>query len=208
MIVRVTIASAWAIAVLLPALPSAAQPDTRRIREGLSSSQLGLDIEHVSKDLRVFFGSKPDVGILVSGVKAKDTAAKAGVRVGDLLIEIDGKSLTSTDDLLLRLLGTRPGDTAKVKVLRNKRPRTLTLRIERPPVKSIEENRSDGFLEVFEFETGSDPFRTMGATSNSDVQKLLARIAALEKRIAVLEQRQTQSRRPKRSAPKAAVKKK
>lgn len=192
-----TVVSAWVLGAILSTAPTVfAEGDTRLTRSGLTSTQLGADFDEVSRDVQRFFGSKKDVGVLVSRVQAKDTAAKAGVRVGDLLIAIDDKPIVGPDDILLRLLGTRPGDRVRVKVLRNRRIKVISLRLEREPVRTIVERRGTGFTEIFSFDD-SDPFGTMDSASpekaspNRSVTALLRRIAELEQRLAELEQQKS-----------------
>ncbi len=66
-------------------------------------------------------GIKPDpkkTGT-VAQVIAGTPAAKAGIRKGDLIVEMNGRMITDMVDIYRVLVGLKPGAEAKVKVLRN-----------------------------------------------------------------------------------------
>jgi len=74
-----------------------------------------------------YFGSIPDFGEGTVGVKFADVregspAALAGFRGGDIMIEFDGKKIQNLYDFTYALQAHKPGDTVKVKVLRNGQP--------------------------------------------------------------------------------------
>src|SRR5262245_14984740 len=72
-------------------------------------------------------------GLLVVGVTADSPAAAGGVLVGDVLIEIDGRSIGSTDDLLELLGSTAVGKPTAGRILRGTAVVDATLTIgERP----------------------------------------------------------------------------
>ena len=55
-------------------------------------------------------------GVYIGSVKAGGPAAKAGLKAGDVIVAVDGKPTTSSDDLGTVLAGYKPGDTVSVKV--------------------------------------------------------------------------------------------
>jgi S1-C subfamily serine protease len=67
--------------------------------------------------------------LLVVGVTAGSPAAAAGLLVGDLLVEFDGHSVESPEELLDLLLGDRVGRTVSLGVLRGGAPLTLTVTV-------------------------------------------------------------------------------
>ena len=78
-------------------------------------------------------------GVVVIDVLPNGPAAKAGVhglsqgpsglRLGDTIVAIDGKSIKDYDDLYNTLDGRRPGETVKVALLRDNRKVTLDLKL-------------------------------------------------------------------------------
>jgi S1-C subfamily serine protease len=74
-----------------------------------------------------------DRGLLVVGVTSGSPAAAAGVLVGDVLLEFDGKPIQSPEELLDLLLGDRVGRSVTLRVLRGGSPIDLDVTVgERP----------------------------------------------------------------------------
>ena len=68
-------------------------------------------------------------------------AKKAGIRIGDVILEFNGKPVKSSDELVAMVSSTAPGTTVPVKVLRNKKPQTLNVTIEELNVDAEREER-------------------------------------------------------------------
>ena len=76
-------------------------------------------------------GQRP--GLLVVNVAAGSPAASAGVIVGDVLLDFDGRPLESPEGLLDLLAGDRVGREAALKILRGGRPQDVRVVVgERP----------------------------------------------------------------------------
>jgi putative serine protease PepD len=58
-------------------------------------------------------------GALVQEVQPDSPAAKAGLRVGDLVVAIDGKAVESYDELASQIRAHKPGDKVTLKVVRD-----------------------------------------------------------------------------------------
>ena len=58
-------------------------------------------------------------GALVQEVQPNSPAAKAGLRVGDLVVAIDGKAVESYDELASQIRSHKPGDKVTLKVVRD-----------------------------------------------------------------------------------------
>ena len=81
---------------------------------------------------RVSFGTVPDFafagpGVRVDGLVDGSPAAKAGVKVGDVILEIDGKPVADLQAFSDRLKALSPGQTIAVRLGRG--PETVTLRV-------------------------------------------------------------------------------
>lgn len=60
---------------------------------------LGITGEELTPQLAGYFGVKQGKGVLVSGVKTGSAAEKAGLKAGDVIVEVDGKQVGSVSEL-------------------------------------------------------------------------------------------------------------
>jgi S1-C subfamily serine protease len=74
-------------------------------------------------------GAGPEHALLVVGVTADSPTAAAGLIVGDILLELDGHTTGSPDDLLDLLAGDRVGKTVQMRTLRGGSPRDVQVTI-------------------------------------------------------------------------------
>jgi len=65
-------------------------------------------------------------GAVIQDVTAGTPAAKAGLQVGDLVVELDGQAVTGTDDLVGRIRDHQPGDRVTLKLVRDGKEQTVT----------------------------------------------------------------------------------
>ncbi|MGH2501517.1 MAG: PDZ domain-containing protein, partial [Ktedonobacterales bacterium] len=67
-------------------------------------------------------GSQQESALLVVTVEADSPAEKAGILIGDLIISINGQSVTGVDGLRSALAGAAPGQALALKLLRGGEP--------------------------------------------------------------------------------------
>jgi serine protease Do len=103
---------------------------------------LGVLIQDVTRELAESFGMDKPMGALVSRVLDDSPAAKAGIEVGDVIIEYNGEEVSYSSDLPPLVGRTRVGDKAKVKLMREGKVRTLLVRIgELPADEELQQSR-------------------------------------------------------------------
>jgi len=73
------------------------QGETREQASG--KPQLGIVVERVSSALSDQLGLGSDEGLIISDVKPSSAAQRAGLRKHDILLKVNGKSLTGPDEL-------------------------------------------------------------------------------------------------------------
>jgi len=130
----------FTLAVLLVAATSAfaADDSARRtivVRDGNvlfddfdvpgKSAFIGVSVVDLTPELREFFGASKDSGVLVSSVADSGPAAKAGVRVGDVITTVDGKAVAGLRDLRKAIRGSHAGDNIRIELLRGKSRQTV-----------------------------------------------------------------------------------
>lgn len=91
--------------------------------------KLGVVIQEVNQALAESFGLEKPAGALVSSVEKGSPAAKAGLEPGDVILGIDGKTITNTAELPAAVANKRPGETARLQVWRNKSSRDVEVKV-------------------------------------------------------------------------------
>ena len=98
------------------------------IRDGkVTHGFIGIQISDVTPDNAKFFQMNQAVGAIVSEVGPDTPAAKAGLRTGDVITELDGKPVTDAGQLQMTVGQKRPGDTIHLLVVRDSKPTNIAV---------------------------------------------------------------------------------
>jgi serine protease Do len=114
------------------AVPSktAATVADQLIRTGhVERGYLGLRLQEITPTLAQALGRSDENGVLVASVEPGGPADKAGVRTGDIITRLNGKTVASGRELSRTVAAMRPGAQAQVTVVRNGQPQELTLAV-------------------------------------------------------------------------------
>jgi len=90
---------------------------------------LGIMIQDLNADLAGSFGIEDTDGILVAEVQKGSPAEKGGLRVGDVIVELDGEPVKNVGPFRNKIALTAPGTKVKLAVLREGRRTPLTVRL-------------------------------------------------------------------------------
>jgi predicted metalloprotease with PDZ domain len=91
--------------------------------------KLGVQLVATTPELREHLGGSDDAGVLVSKVLPGMPAESAGVRVGDLIVGVDGDAVKDVGDLI-ELLADRSGETIELELVRDGRTLRLDVDLE------------------------------------------------------------------------------
>ena len=90
---------------------------------------LGVLIQKVTPEIAESLGMEKASGALVANVSKDGPADKAGVKVGDVIVEFDGKEIKDSGDLPILVARTPVDKKARLKVLRDKKEVVLTVAV-------------------------------------------------------------------------------
>jgi serine protease Do len=88
--------------------------------------RLGVTVQDLTPELSTFFGVKD--GVLIASVNPDSPAAKAGIKVGDVVTMVNDKTITSTEELVAAL-GDKDGEVT-LGVVRDKKTLNLEATLE------------------------------------------------------------------------------
>lgn len=91
---------------------------------------IGVQISDVTPDNAKFFHLSKAAGALISDVQADAPGAKAGLRTGDVITELDGKAITDAGELQMLVGQKQPGDTIHLEVMRDDKPVNVAVTLE------------------------------------------------------------------------------
>ena len=101
------------------------------IRDGkVSHGYMGIGISDVTPENSKFFNVTDAEGALVTQVESDSPAAKAGVKVGDVIRELDGKQIPDAGELQVEVGQKRPGSIIKLSILREGKSMTVPVTLE------------------------------------------------------------------------------
>lgn len=156
---------------------------------GGSRAWLGVSLTDLSPELREHFGAGDDAGVLVSAVADGSPAAKAGVRVGDVIVSLDGKDVESSWDLRRGLKDKKGGEAARLDVVRNRSRQSLVATVAERELKRLPEVLRLDDLSRSLGETFSSPEWRARIESLGDCDDLQSKIRDLESRLKELEKK-------------------
>jgi len=111
-------------------LPELEQGGTQVTTTG---SYMGVDITTVTPSLRSQYGLVPTSGAVILNVVDDSPASAAGLKAGDVIVALDGKKITTAEDVITFTKAHQPGDKVQVTYQRGKLTATTTLTLGTPP---------------------------------------------------------------------------
>jgi S1-C subfamily serine protease len=120
-----------------------------KLREGtdIKRAYLGIEMARVTKDLANDLNLASDKGALITNVVNGGPADKAGLHGGrtetssgvpaggDLIVEVDGKTIDTPDDVSAAISSHQPGDTVSVTYYRGDNKHTTKVKLADRPAK-------------------------------------------------------------------------
>ena len=107
-----------------------------------ASRQIGVGVTALTKQLGDYFGVSEGTGLLINHVRENSPASKAGLKAGDIIVEVEGKEVKEQTDLIRALSEKKEGDVSL----------TIVRERNRQTVRVTPEVSKDGAMRFEEFE--------------------------------------------------------
>ena len=122
---------------------------------------LEIGIRQVTDEQQAYYKLGSKKGAFVETVDTKGPASRAGMKMGDIILSVDGKEISDTAELIGLISARKPGETVTVGVLRDGRPMTLKVKLT-DRVETLRANKEEG---ADEGEEGGDEGAAKPATA-------------------------------------------
>jgi serine protease Do len=111
---------------------------------------LGVQIIPLSEDLARTYGRSDAKGAAITDVTDDSPAEKAGLKEGDVVIGVDGRAVDDNNDLSRYVASKAPGETVRLRVIRDGGERTIAVTLGTFPEQGDDEDdeRSSGRAEL------------------------------------------------------------
>ncbi len=94
-----------------------------RSKGKVARGKLGVSVQKIQESEKKYYASKYSIKLdgaaLIQEVQPGTPAAKAGMKVGDLIIEADGKPVSDSESLVKIIAGRKPGEKVRLRYYRN-----------------------------------------------------------------------------------------
>ena len=107
--------------------------DQIRSRGRVHRGEIGVRVQTVTPGLAAGLGLRQEWGVVAADVPPGGAAARAGLRIGDLILKLDGKVMENARQLEVDLYPRPPGGSVNLDVLRGTERLTFVVPIEERP---------------------------------------------------------------------------
>lgn len=107
----------------------------------VSRGWIGVQIQPVTQDIADSLGLKKAEGALVAEPQVDGPAAKAGIKSGDVITQVNGQPVKDARELARTIGGFAPGNTVKLNVLSKGEDKVLSMTLGNMP--SVQEAKAD-----------------------------------------------------------------
>jgi serine protease DegQ len=100
------------------------------VRTGsVTRGYIGVEQQNITEELATAFDLPQKDGVIIAGIVKDGPADKAGLKVGDILLKLDGQKISDTTQMLNLIAAYAPGEKKSVELLRDGKNETLSIEI-------------------------------------------------------------------------------
>ena len=96
---------------------------------GVTRGWFGVEVADVSSELAESLGLKGTRGAIVGAIERGSPAEKSGMKLGDVIVAVAGRTVTDVNSTLASIAAVPPGKTVAVKVLRRNQELNLDVMV-------------------------------------------------------------------------------
>jgi len=119
------IASGQGIGFAIPSNMAMSVVDQLEKSGEVTRGWLGVGIQDLTDELKSYYNIKQDNGVLISQVYEGDPADKGGIKVGDVVIAVDGKPVKSSRELSAQIASLPVGKKTEITLIRDGKEKTV-----------------------------------------------------------------------------------
>jgi serine protease Do len=105
---------------------------------------LGISIQDITPELAGAFNASAGKGALIGDVTPDSPSAKAGLKKGDVIEELNSQPITGANDLKLKIATLSPGTTVRLKIIRDGKEQEVPVTLGELPEKAPTSTREEG----------------------------------------------------------------
>jgi len=91
----------------------------------------GMEVNIVDQRIAKYFGLKTAEGVIISDIKKNSPAEKAELKVGDIILEINGEKIQNEETIISIINDAKAGDVLSLKIYRDKKTFDANLTLEK-----------------------------------------------------------------------------
>jgi Do/DeqQ family serine protease len=110
----------------------------------VNRGMLGVTIQPMTTDLAQGLGLKEARGIAVSSVNAGGPAEKAGIKAGDVILQVNGRTVNDPNELRNTVAGIAPGTEVTVKIARGAQEQDIKVKLGDLDIESAQAGSAGG----------------------------------------------------------------
>lgn len=96
----------------------------------IGQTGIGVSLQSLTGDLGTYFGVENGEGALITEVMKDSPALKAGLKVGDVIVEINGEQVETPGDVSSELRGKDRGEEVELTIVRDKAKQKVSLEVD------------------------------------------------------------------------------
>jgi serine protease Do len=106
--------------------------ELRRFGKIDRSFKTGISVQGLNRGLARYFGVSENMsGVVITNIEKRSAGEKAGLKIGDIIVEANGVAISTEQDLINTVRELRAGDILRLKIFRDRRYITAEVKLEK-----------------------------------------------------------------------------